>query len=86
MEVFSFMAEIKERLQSKMPDAAVSVEPHDRFTVIILVSWRVGEKIGRVEHMISTREIIQYQKIHDRSFLAEAVSEDILFRKEAVHA
>lgn len=61
MVVFSFMAEIKDRLQSKNPDAIVDVQPHDSLSVSIMMRWRTAEQKYGVHRLISTHEIMSHR-------------------------
>lgn len=83
--VFSFMAEIKERLQSKNPDAIVDVQPHDRFSVSIMMRWRIAEQGYGVHRLVSTHEIMS-AKWGPADLVSHMVEEICHSREEAIHA
>jgi hypothetical protein len=58
MEVFTFMATIKDSLEHAMPDALVTVEPHDIDSVSITIQWRVVQRY-RARRIVSVKEIVQ---------------------------
>lgn len=78
MVVFRFMAEVKKILESVLPDALVTVQPHPRDLIVcIQVKWRKGDEVCEVSRLVTTEEIIR-----DQFNLASYYVDSILYKIE----